>query len=138
MNRLLGIEHDSDIASANVVPPADEVRRFEEEDLDGPSLCPLQPNWQSVNSVWNDHLSELFLDHFKMLYEDQINVDDETEREIDDIFRCRLRSLRRELKKSQPKRGEDRNATKERVKQSKLRALARQRPNTRRKHVRSP
>jgi hypothetical protein len=99
MNWPLGIEHDSDIASTNVMPLADKVRQFE-EDLDGLSLCLLQPNWQSVNSMWNDHLSELFLDHFKMLYKDQINVDDKTERKIDDIFRCHLWSLRQELKKS--------------------------------------
>jgi hypothetical protein len=134
MNLCLGIEKDDEIIWVEAADPS-EVERYEEEEIDGPDLKPMQPSWDCIDSAWNDHLCEIFLDHFKKRQAGNFDFDSDMEQDIEDTFRRRLRTLKRKIRQAKPQKGESRAAANERLTQGKLKALKRQRPNTRRNQV---
>ena len=137
MNELLGIKHSNDVAYLDEIPSKEDVERFEEDNTGGPQLKPMRPYWDDLNSSWNDQLCELFLQHLtSRLEEDTLGLDNEAE--IEDMFRQRLRSLRREVLKTKARRGEKSSEISGCLKQAHLKSLVWQRPNTRHSQVSTP
>jgi hypothetical protein len=132
MNACLGIKKDGDIVGADVEPSAQDVEQYEEDDTtEGPTLDPMQPCWDNLDSKWNDRLCELFVDHLK-LNEDICSDDEPT---VEEMFRGRLQRLKRERLAASPRHGEGRKEASERMATSKSVQLARQRVNSRRQTV---
>jgi hypothetical protein len=132
MNSCLGINEDDDIIRAGVEPSAQDVESYEEDDeAEGPTLDPMQPCWDNLDSKWNDRLCELLVEHLK-LTEDLRSEDELT---IEEMFRSRLQRLKRLRLKALPRHGEGQQGVRERMATSKSAQLARQRVNSRRQTV---
>jgi hypothetical protein len=133
MNACLGIKNDGDIIWADVEPSAQDVERYEEDDaIEGPTLDPMQPCWDNLDSIWNDRLGELLVDHLKLAEEDLCSEDEPI---IEEMFRNRLQRLKRMRLAALPRHGEEQKGVRERMATSKSAQLARQRVNSRRQTV---
>jgi hypothetical protein len=137
MNELLGTKHSSDIAYIEATTSYEDIKCFEKEETDGPKLKQMQPYWNDLGSPWNDQLCELFLHHFTGRHT-EIMFDEDTEEEIEDMFRRRLRSLKHEMMKGRPRKGERPHDVNKCMQQAHLRTLAQQRPNRRHAQISAP
>jgi hypothetical protein len=100
MNKLLGITRDTqiiDMAERGIFTDLDEAKRFDEGVIDGPPLEPLRVCWDSIQSLWNLHLADIFTDHLVNL-KSEYNTE-EKRQEITAHFMKRLECLRKVLTK---------------------------------------
>jgi hypothetical protein len=133
MNKSLGINLDKDILKGGVSPSQEALDLWEaDEQGEGPTLKNMKPDWNNLRSSWNYRLEELFCAHFceKMEIDD-----DEMEEDVCDMFRQRLCRLRRLMMGGSPRAGESLDQATARVRRTSVAALARQRPNSRRREV---
>lgn len=133
MNSCLGIRADKDILKGGFSPPQEELDLWEDDEQGaGPVLQPMKPDWDNLHSSWNYRLEELFGNYFCSKTEVD---DDDFEDDIRDMFRQRLARLRRLMRGSMPRAGESLDQMTARTKKTSAAALARQRPNSRRREV---
>ena len=100
MNKLLGITQDSqiiDTANRGLLTDPDEAERFNEGLIDGPPLEPLWVCWDSIKSLWNLHLADIFATHLVILKPEYDT--EEKHEEIRGHFMQRLEVLRKVLTK---------------------------------------
>lgn len=133
MNSCLGIKSDKDILKGGFSPSQETLDLWEaDEQGEGPVLNPMKPSWINLDSSWNHRLEEMFSNYFC----EKMNMDDgEFEDDVRDMFRQRLVRLRRLLKGGSPRAGENLDQMTVRVQKTSAAALARQRPNSRRREV---
>lgn len=133
MNSCLGIRADKDILKGGFSPPQEELDLWEDDEQGaGPALQPMKPDWNDLHSSWNDRLEELFGNYFCS----KMEIDNEDlEDNVRDMFRQRLARLRRLIRGSVPRAGETLDQTTARMTKTSAAALARQRPNSRRREV---
>jgi hypothetical protein len=136
MNDLLGIRVDKDILKGGFSPPEEVLNLWEDDEQGvGPTLTAMKPDWNNLCSSWNGRLEELFCAHFchKMEIDEE-----EMEDDVCDMFRQRLARLRRLMKQGSSRAGETLDQTTARIRRTSAAALARQRPNSRRREVSEP
>jgi hypothetical protein len=100
MNKLLGITRDTqiiDTAERGIFTDLDEAERFDKGVIDGPPLEPLRVCWDSIQSLWNLHLADIFTDHLVNLKPEYDT--EEKRQEIAAHFMKRLECLRKVLTK---------------------------------------
>lgn len=133
MNYLMGIKADKDVVKGGLSPPQEALDLWEnDEQGEGPALKPMKPDWSNLRSSWNSQLEDLFCAHFCKKWE----IDDESmEGDVCNMFRQRLERLRRLIKVGLPRAGETPDQTAARATKTTAAALARQRPNSRRREV---
>lgn len=133
MNNCLGIKVDKDILKGGFNPPQEALDLWEDDEQgEGPALQPMKPDWTNLHSSWNFRLEELFGSHFCQKW----GIEDEDfEDNVCDTFRQRLARLRRLIKEGSSRAGETPEQTMVRVQKTSAAALARQRPNSRRREV---
>lgn len=135
MNTCLGIRVDKDILKGGFNPPQEALNLWEDDEQgEGPALQPMKPDWINPHSSWNSRLEELFGYYFCTKW----GIEDEDfEEDVRDMFRQRLARLRRLIKEGSSKAGETPEQTTVRIQKTSAAALARQRPNSRRREVSS-
>lgn len=100
MNKLLGITRDTqiiDTAERGNFTELDEAEQFDEGVIDGPPLEPLRVCWDSIQSLWNLHLADIFTNHLVRLKPEYDT--EEKRQEIAAHFMKRLQCLRKVLTK---------------------------------------
>lgn len=102
MNTLLGIQRDTDIRkiTQDRMASPDEVNDFLDGGADSPSLDPLRPYWDSIQSPWNHHLADCFATDFMKDFSTEIAT---THEAVSDYFLQRLETLRKHITKRLPK-----------------------------------
>jgi hypothetical protein len=144
MNELMQIKHDKDVLdNDNLYEPNTPIKRkmasYERnQDMPGPDLHPMSPNWDELYGKWNEKLFKLFIANCMENGDgDEIRTD-EDEYNIHEMFMDRLQRLRNLIKRSQPKDNELQEAHAARLKLKKEGDLKRQRHHSRRGEVSEP
>lgn len=141
MNELIGIKRDEDIKDIDelILPnsPLNLNMAIFERDAriaTPPAFRPMRPNLNNINGKWNDKLFDHFLDHCRRKYAGKIGENEEVE--LLEIFKERISSMRKVMKRYRPKEGESQTEATSRANVLHLAGLDRQRRNTRRNEVR--
>lgn len=140
MNQLIGIRKDEDIRSIDelILPNSTlnlAMAAFERDAriAPPPTFLPMRPNLNNINGRWNEVLFDYFLDNCRKKYPG--SIEDDAEEEVFAIFKERLSSMRKVMRRYSPKDGESKTEAASRAGSMHLAALARQRRNTRRNEV---
>ena len=141
MNELMQIKHDKDVLKDDDLyepntPKKRKMASYEKnQDMPGPDLEPMSPNWDNVNGKWNEELFRLFIANCEENGDgDEIRTD-EDQYNIHEMFIDRLQRLKNLIKRSQPKDDEHQEDYAKRLKSKKERDLKRQRHHSRRGEV---
>jgi hypothetical protein len=93
MNQLMGITRDKDVTEMDHATE-EEVDSFEEGVIGDPKLEPMRPYLETVkHTLWNEVLSELFVEHFEEEQEVKLTTEDKTI--VEKMFSDRLTRLSR-------------------------------------------
>jgi hypothetical protein len=141
MNELMQIEHDKDILKDEELyePNTSKKRKMasyeKNQNMQGPDLQPMSPNWDEIDGNWNEALFRLFLAHCDESGDgDEIRTD-EDQYIIHEMFMDRLQRLKNLIKRCQPKANEFQDEYAARLKLRKEGDLKRQRHHSRRGEV---
>lgn len=141
MNELMQIKHDKDVLEEDDLyepntPKKRKMASYEKnQNMPGPDLQPMSPNWDELYGKWNEELFRLFVGYCEENGEcDQIRTD-EDQYNIHEMFMDRLQRLKNLIKRCQPKGGELQDVYAARLKLKKEGELRRQRHHTRRAEV---
>ena len=142
MNELMQIRHDKDVLDNNDLyepntPKKCKMASYEKnQNLPGPDLKLMTPNWDEMDGKWNKELFRLFVAYCDYNDEGDKMRTDEDEYEIHEMFMERLQRLKILISQNRPKDNEHQEAMAERLKSKHLQGLQRQRRHTRRGEVR--
>jgi hypothetical protein len=141
MNELMRIKHDNDVLNDNELyepntPKKRKMASYENnQDMPGPDIEPMSPNWDKIDGEWNEELFRLFVANCKENGDgDEIGTDTD-QYNIHEMFMDRLQRLRNLIKRCQPKDNEDQEHYTARLKLRKKGDLKRQRHHSRRGEV---
>lgn len=140
-NELMQIKHDRDVLDDDDLyefntPKKRKMASYEnDEDVPGPDLNPMLPNWDKIDGKWNEELFKLFIAYCKDNGEEDRIGTDEEEYEIHEMFMDRLRRLKNLISRWKPKNNERKEAMAERLSSKHKEGLQRQRRHTRRGQV---
>lgn len=141
MNELMQIKHDKDVLKDNDLyepntPKKRKMASYEKnQNMPGPDLEPMLPNWDEIDGKWNEELFRLFIENCEESGDgDEIRTD-EDQYNIHEMFIDRLQRLKNLIKQSQPKDNELQEVYAARLKLKKEADLKRQRHHSRRGEV---
>jgi len=133
MNELMEINHDKDVLEDNDLyepntPKKRKMASYEKnQDMPGPDLQPMSPNWDELYGKWNEKLFMLFIAYCEKNGEDDEIRTDEDQYNIHEMFMDRLQRLKNLINRCQPRGNELEEAHAARLKLRKEDELKRQR-----------
>jgi hypothetical protein len=141
MNQLMQIKHDKDVLNDDDLyePNTPKKRKMvsyeKNQDMPGPDLNPMSPNWDEIDGKWNEELFRLFIANCQENGDSDEIRTDEDEYNIHEMFIDRLQRLRNLINRSQPGDDELQEEYAGRLKLKKEADLKRQRHHSRRGEV---
>ena len=112
MNELMQIKHDKDVLKDDDLhepntPKKRKMMSYEKnQDMPGPDLQPMSPNWDELHGKWNEELFRLFIENCEESGDGDEIKTDEDKYNIHEMFMDRLQCLKNLIKRSQPKDNE--------------------------------
>jgi hypothetical protein len=141
MNELMQIKHDKDVLKDEDIyepntPKKRKMAAYEKnQDMPGPDLQPMSPNWDELYGKWNEELFRLFIENCEENGDgDEVGAD-EDRYNIHEMFMDRLQRLKNLIKRCQPKDNELQEVYAARLRLRKEGDLKRQRHHSRRGEV---
>src|SRR6202789_2235803 len=141
MNELMQIKHDKDVLKddslyePNTLGKRKMASYEKNQNMPGPDLQPMSPNWDEIYGKWNEELFRLFIAHCEESGDgDEIRTD-EDQYNIHEMFIDRLQRLKNLIRRCQPKGEELQEVYAARLKLRKGEELKRQRHHSRRGEV---
>ena len=108
MNELMGIKHDKDVLKDDDLyepntPKKRKMAAYEEnQKMPGPDLAPMAPNWDEIDSKWNEELFRLFIVNCEENDDSDAIRTDKDQYNIHEMFMDLLQRLRNLIKRSRP------------------------------------
>ena len=112
MNEVMQIKHDKDVLDNDDLyePNTPKKRKMvsyeKNQDMPGPDLQPMSPNWDELYGKWNEKLFMLFMAYWEENREGDGLRTDEDQYNIHEMFMDRLQQLKNLIKRCQPRDSE--------------------------------
>ena len=141
MNELMRIKHDKDVLNDNELyepntPKKRKMASYENnQDMPGPDLEPMSPNWDEIDGKWNEELFRLFIANCEENGDGNEIGTDEDKYNIHEMFMDCLHRIKNLIQRSQPKDNKNQEHYAARLKLRKESDLKCQRHHSRRGEV---